>query len=196
VVHLLPADAPLLGLALVVADAFLFNALLWAWAHTRRLLRIPGPHARAHAEAVVLAEQAVAEVEARWRAQGRTATEVAEVDAEIALRREERQKRYHAHALTAESLDLDVYWPRLDLLHLVREGFVKLQDPFALEPWLHEPSALAGNEVEAGGGGGSMREWSVRGGGGVAGDGGAVRGRLAERRAWRSHLSSDSLAAT
>ena len=115
VMHLVPADAPILALGLVIADAFLLNATVWAFAHVRRALGGRGPHARAHAEAARAAKAADAIAEATWRAAARSAADAAAVEAEIQKRRDERERRLHAHAVSAEALDLDVY---LSLIHI------------------------------------------------------------------------------
>lgn len=147
VIHLVPADAYTLALGLVVADAFLFNAAVWALAHARRALRLGGPHVRAHARAAALAEARAQEADASLRAQaeaqagGRLSQQVeARLAAEAAARAAERARRQERHLLLAEALDLEVYWPRLDLAHLHQAGFAQLA-PADAAPEPREPSS-------------------------------------------------------
>jgi len=126
VVHLVPSDAPVLALGLVVADAFLYNAVVWAYAHARRTLGRSGPHALAHADAVIEIEEAACTAEESWRRSARNKSESQKFEHEIEKRRYERNARILQHASQAEALDLDVYWPRLDLSRLYEEGFIRL----------------------------------------------------------------------
>jgi hypothetical protein len=161
VVHLVPPTAPVLALSLVIADAFLYNAAVWAWALARRAAGVAGPHARAHAAAVAELEDAIARAAARWRAGARTAAEARAVEGALRVRAEESALRVALHAELADALDLDVYWPRLDLQLLARRG-------------VFDVAAAAARADGVGGGGGGGGDGHRRGDG--DGDGGHSRG--------------------